>query len=343
MRALSIDLPWAANRNLGAAVAEVAACGTLTSAPLVTSIDLTSTSVVPPPPLPTSAEIEGFIDHGAGLECLRPEDAHASVTSATRRRAYLEAVWGGLHRVAAELELGGSSIDILLLDVPFVPGALARSASGCGRTARYRPVELAFQSKTSLTGSPAIQFPKFQPGVRFGWRPGYALADLARTVFPATCVVESFPQLSLAALADFARSTTLTTIARLTAHKKGNQGAIRAGQATLEQLFEAYLGVAPAWTNRTCPPRARADGYDALLGILPGLVLSGYAAPGPVDSPWRRAVRLRNFAYDAPPVPTSAGAGKPARGCRPWLEPMSAPRPGIDDGGIASLDTTVWQ
>jgi hypothetical protein len=132
-------------------------------------------------------------------------------------------------------------------------------------------------------------------------------------------------------------------IEKLAAHKKGNARNLGAAQQVIDAHIVAFLnGTVPQWVPSTLTPRARADGYDALLGLLPGIVTSGYCACPEHPGQWQSAVVLRNLATPLPPWPISQGAGLPMSGSRVWIRPATSFPPGIDDSGILCLDLSLW-
>jgi hypothetical protein len=177
---------------------------------------------------------------------------------------------------------------------------------------------MAFGSKVMIPGASTaradgrIQFARFQPGIINGCRPAHAVFELARQAFGGAAVVESFPQLTLGPLAEFAAAYGLPMIARLAGHKTGSAHSMLTGQQRLNSQVVAFLdGLVPRWLPAGLTTRARADGYDAVLGLLPGIVWAGYVPPAKTPSRWQTAVMLRNL---LPPIPAWPVAT--VRGCR---------------------------
>jgi hypothetical protein len=187
-----------------------------------------------------------------------------------------------------------------------------------------------------------IQFARFQPGVNAGLL-ARAVFQLAALAFNGTAVVESFPQLVLGSLAEFSLAYNLPLITRLAAHKKGNANTRSNAQSVVDAQIREFLGgIIVDWRPTDISIHARSDGYDALLGLLPGVVLHGYAPPAREPSPWQRSVVLRNLAAPAPDYPVAQGVGQSAQGCRAWILTDPQIQTGIDESGIFCLDMRLW-
>ena len=142
-----------------------------------------------------------------------------------------------------------------------------------------RPLERTFECKVRV---PVANAPPNQTNARDvfklaimrGYRPGYALAHLAMHVFSSETVLESFPQLVVGALAEMALALKLPPPLGLTHHKRHPF----IGQDPLMYLITTYAGVKPHWASYVLAKSAMADGFDALLGLLPVLPLDGILA-----------------------------------------------------------------
>lgn len=380
IRVLSLDIPWGGKSFVGAAFAELrdglftespAAdlddLGTCINAPghrdlprnrgpVVTSIRTASVGEAGLPNFPIAhPEVEGFIANGAGPGRNRPADLlgpfNAFPNTRSTREAYLRQLWGAFHSIRCMLSLPSGGVNLLLVDMPTIPAALAVTPLLPGLAAQYRPVETAFGNKVWIPGASIaradgrIQFPRFQPGNINGCRPAYAVFELARQVFGGASVVESFPQLTLGPLAEFAQAFAVPMIAQLAGHKTGNAARMLVGQQHLDAQLVAFLGgVALRWAPSMVglTTRARADGYDAVLGLLPGLVWAGYVPPATTPSPWQRAVVLRNQSVSVDVFPITTGVGLPTTGARTWIRSLPTFGDGVDDSGILSLDMSLW-
>jgi hypothetical protein len=353
MRILSLDIPWGGGTYVGAAAADVRD-GQLAGPPTVTSVHSSKAPAIPLPPLPViHPEIAGFIADGAGPGRARATDMvgpfNAFPHTPVARQAYLSRLWAAFHSITLALKDFQDAVDLLLVDMPPVPAALALAYQAVAIAAQFRPVELAFHNCVLVPGASAgrpdgrIQFAKFQAGIINGCRPAYAVFEMARQVFGGTVVVESFPQLVLGAVTEFASAQGLALIHRLAGHKSGNAAAMNVSQHLLGAQIATFLGgIIPQWVPDSLTPRERADGYDALLGLLPGLAHAGFVPPANAPSPWQRAVLLRNLSPPLPPWPVATGAGLPATGCRQWIQTAPAFGAGVDDSGILCLDLALW-
>lgn len=353
MRIVSLDIPWGGETYVGAAAADVRN-GQLERTVMVTSVHSGRLPASPLRPVPVAhPEIAGFIADGAGPGRSRAADTtgpfNAFPHTPAMRQAYLSRLWAAFHAIRQTLSQGQGTVDLLLVDMPPVPATLALAYPAVDATAQFRPVERAFQNRVFVPGASAgrpdgrIHFAKFQAGIINGCRPAYAVFEMARQVFCGAVVVESFPQLVLGALAEFASARGLPLIRRLAGHKNGNAAATIAAQQLLAALIVAFLrGETPQWSCGTLTPHARADGYDALLGLLPGLVHAGFVPPSDAASPWQRAVLLRNLSTPLPPFPLATGVGLPATGCRAWIEASPGFCGGVDGSGILTLDLGLW-
>jgi hypothetical protein len=298
-------------------------------------------------------EIAGFIQNGAGPGRFTASDTAGPFNSyphdPNSRTAYLVRLWRAFHRIQQILGLAGTKMDLVLIDMPTVPTALAL-ANQNRQTAEYRPVELAFGNKVLIPGAAVarldgrIQFSRFQPAIINGCRPAYAVFEMAQQVFQAATVVESFPQLILGALSEYAVACNLPLISRLADHKTGNQAARQAAQTIVEQQITSYFGgVAPTWLPHIPTVAARSDGYDALLGLIPGVVYFGFRTAVNPQATWSRCVTLRNLTTQFPPNPQAQGPGNAAAGCRAWINPFPQLCLGVDDSGIMCLDLALWR
>jgi hypothetical protein len=190
-RVLSIDIPWGGRHFVGAALAELDGCD-LVSAPRVVVIDSAAhDQVAGIPEFPVAdPEVAGFIGNGCGADRTIPVDligpfrAGFPVTPAGRT-GYLEDIWRAFH--SARQLLACDAVDLVLVDVPLVSPALAQLVLNEGWNSPYRPVERAFGNKVFIPGANPeradgrVHFPRFQPGILAGCRPGYALCALGRT------------------------------------------------------------------------------------------------------------------------------------------------------------------
>jgi hypothetical protein len=376
VRLLSLDIPWGGESYVGAAYVELQdgelngfhvpfTDGLLASTdgqrgefqnsgPIVTSVSSANIDGTEHPPFPQAAsEVIGFIADGAGPSRGRAQDHVGPFNSFPHdndsREAYLKRLWAAFHWVRTRLHISAEGVDLLLVDMPTVPGDLASTCNVTGGSACFRPLETAFGNKALMPGASTgrrdgrIQFPRFQAGNINGCRPAYAVFELARQAFNGKAIVESFPQLALGPLAEFARAYGLPLITRLAAHKSGSAASMLKGQLPLQTQINAFLGGrTPQWIPEVLPVRARADGYDALLGLLPGLVWAGYTPPATAPSGWQNVVILRNLTSQLFPWPTSKGAGEPVSGTRNWIITSPAIPEGINDAGILCLDFSLW-
>lgn len=356
MRILSLDVPWAAANYVGAAYAEICG-GQLVAAPLVTSVRSAFPNGAAGISIALSfpknhPEVAGFINDGAGPSRARPEDftqpAPNFPTTPLERETYLEYLWRAFEAVRQNLSLTPQSVDFVLVDMPTVPALIAATAPNLGKFARYRPLEIAFGQKVMIPGAAAartdgrIQFSRFQAASINGCRPAYAVFQLALEMFGTggAAVAESFPQLVLGPLAEYAQSHALPLLRNLASHKSGRVSAIPAGQQRLADQVDCFVGVKPSWIPNTLTAKARGDGWDALLGLLPGLVHHGWTPAGSNSGHWQKAILIKNL--PAGPVTTSNGAGTPATGCRAWIDATPTYFPGINDAGILTLGLSLW-
>jgi hypothetical protein len=354
MRIISLDIPWGSEKYVGASTAEVRR-GYLVAPPTVTSVDSGKVPLNPVLPLlVTHPEIAGFICDGVGpgrsraTDTVGPFKAWLPLSPATRQ-AFLARLWAAFHVIRQTLGYPQGTADLLLVDMPPVPAPLALAYPSVNITAQFRPVELAFHNRVLVPGASGgrpdgrIQFAKFQAGIINGCRPAYAVFEIAHQVFGGAVVVESFPQLVLGALAEFASALGLPLIRRLAGHKGGSAAAKSAAQQLLDAQIVRFLrGAIPQWAPGPLTPHACADAYDALLGLLPGLVHAGFVPPADVPRPWQRAVLLRNLSPPLPPFPMATGAGLPATNCRVWIQNSPTFGGGLDDSGILTLDLALW-
>lgn len=344
---LSIDLPWGAQNVVGGAFALVDSAG----------IEVIAHSVSMPKDPPTGPrvpEIDEFIRYGAALGTALNEDASGPFcpgmpVDASSRALYVDRVVASLRTLAAALP-GALECAAVLIDVPFVPANLARAnAPRVGRRANMRPVERAFQCKVRVpVGSAravATNFARFQAGVIRGYRPGYALASAVQQVLGAQAVLESFPQLAVGALAEMAENLHAQPQLSLAAHKTRPF----AGQTPLLDLISIFLGKAPRWATTGLPEKSKADGIDAILGLLTLLPLHGHVPPGDPNAAHKRTVKLLNLAGTPPlgmPQRPPRGTGPlPAyvQNSRHWIDSNPRIQGPIDDSGIFALDLGVWQ
>jgi hypothetical protein len=240
--------------------------------------------------------------------------------------------------------------DVLLIDVPLVPASVAQANPPQPQMqATMRPLERAFQCKVQVPLANAhpnqTNLARFQAGVMRGYRPGYALAHLAMHVFSSETVLESFPQLVLGALAEMALALKLPPPCGLTHHKRPPFD----GQDSLMHLITTYVGRMPRWASDDLAQSAMADGFDALLGLLPVLPLYGIRPPGESEARYAMPIKLLNLAQNPvrgiPRRPERLAGTIPAHAfnCRHWIAINPQITSGIDDSGIWTLDFDVWQ
>ena len=167
---------------------------------------------------------------------------------------------------------------------------------------------------------------------------------MAQRVFSSVTVCGSFPQLTLGPLSEFAHHEGRPLIQRLAGHKKGNLANRAAGQAIVDAQIAAFLNDAAInWHPPDLTVTARSDGYDALLGLLPGLVWAHYLPPGPTTARWKRVIALRNEGAPYPQPPVSQGAGNPCTNSRQWIQNNPVLDRGINDNRLLCLDLDLWQ
>ena len=362
MRVLSIDIPWGIPGNrkfVGAAMAEVdngqlvdlwgdGDVAIVDSVPFAPAVEL----AIPD----AQVEVDGLIQNGVGAGRDRQADVdgpfkYPQFQHPVARMAYTRSLREAFHQLAGAIGIGTAAVDIVTVDIPLVTAETVAQLvpPEPDRTAQFRPVERAFTGRAFIPGQDGwIQFARFQAGVMNCWRPGYAVCETARLVFNAGVAVESFPQLVLGSLAEFSAAHDVQLIHRLSAHKGPNNVQREVGQGVLLGQITAFLGGSPIrWVNENLPFTAKADAYDALLGLLPGLVLAGYNPPGDATASWQNAIVLRNFASnDCPDMPMrQPGQGReaPLHGSRPWINEFPQFVDGIDDSGVLTLDLGMWQ
>src|SRR5262249_9198147 len=156
------------------------------------------------------------------------------------------------------------------------------------------------------------------------YQPGHAMAAIARHVFNAAVIVESFPQLVLGPLSDMSAVVGCGPIASLRAHKGGSLVERTVGQGVINAQLQSFLGndlfAAARDDIQALPASLRPDAYDALLGLLPGLVLHGFA-PTPNESGlWQSAVLLHDHPHSAYPFPARPERRQAVAGFSPWIE-----------------------
>jgi hypothetical protein len=352
MRLLSLDIPWGSNDgHVGAAFAEVNDLELL-QGPLVDSVDLEA----PPAGLPIDdLEIAGFIANGAGPNRARPQDEHGEFfdyypsTPAGRTR-YLQRLWNAFVTIRNRLQLEQEPVDLVVVDVPLVPAALSQQPIPVERRSQRRPVERAFEKKVWVPGSNPrrgdgrINLAVLQSGNINRYRPGYATCRLAQLCFQAQTVVESFPQLTVGALAELADDVGGVVLAVRAAEHKRNLG----GQAVLDAQIELVFPNGLTWVDPNLPRVVKADGYDAVLGLLPALLYAGYVVPVGLGV-CQNAVLLRNQAQNQAPLPRRITGEPGAQGTAAWKAGVTANDanltllPGIDDRGILAVDLSLWQ
>jgi hypothetical protein len=111
-------------------------------------------------------------------------------------------------------------------------------------------------------------------------------------------------------------------------------------------LLAGWVGQAFAWVpGAPLSERVRADGYDAMLGLLPGLAWAGFVPPTAVGAaaapPWAGAVRLVN-APAGTPIPTRDAPDGVVQGCAPWRIPIPVHAPLHVEHGIVALNSAFW-
>ena len=354
MITLSLDIPWSSSRgNVGAAFADVDAQA-LQHGPVVDSLGIMDAPVALGFP-EGDAEIAGFIADGAGLGRARPQDADGVAFdylpgNPAAREGYLRRLWNSFVALRHRLQLEEVATDLVTIDVPLVPAALAVQAISPNRRSRRRPMERAFEKKVWVPGQNPrrpdgrINLVVIQSGNINRYRPGYAICRLAELCFEARTVVESFPQLSVAALAERASQDEGVALAASAAEHKRNAD----GQAVLDAQLSLVLSEELSWVDPHLAVGPKADGYDAVLGLLPALLYAGYVAPG-AENVFEQAVLLRNLIHNPPPLPRRVVGQWGAQGTEPWKQAVAAQgdavnlEPGIDDRGILALDLSLWQ
>jgi hypothetical protein len=121
------------------------------------------------------------------------------------------------------------------------------------------------------------------------------------------------------------------------------------GQAPLMHLITTYLGGKPRWASAGLTQSMMADGFDALLGLLPVLPLYGIRPPGGRNARYATPIKLLNLAQNpvqgAPQRPRRGAGPLPAHAlnCRHWIAANPQIKSGIDDSGLFALDLDVWQ
>jgi len=344
---LSLDFPWGAQNVVGAALARIQSSGVHIIAhalPMPTD----------PPRGPRDAEIDAFIRTGAALGTALPGDSTGPFlpgmpSTPQSRELYVDRLAASLVAIAAAMP-ATMGADVLLIDVPLVPASVAQAnPPQPQKQASMRPLDRAFQSKVRVPVANATpnqtNLARFQAGVMRGYRPGYALAHVARHVFGSETVLESFPQLVVGALAEMAVALNLPPPLGLTHHKRRPF----AGQAPLMHLITTYLGGKPRWASAGLTQSMMADGFDALLGLLPVLPLYGIRPPGGRNARYATPIKLLNLAQNpvqgAPQRPQRGAGPLPAHAlnCRHWIAANPQIKSGIDDSGLFALDLDVWQ
>jgi hypothetical protein len=226
--------------------------------------------------------------------------------------------------------------DLILLDHPIGEAA--------GRTKGYRPVERAV-SNSAFAGRRRIQCPRFQPGAEH-MAAGLTMARAAQAILgtPRAVVVESFPQLSVPALLQFAEQKGLPSngIYRLNAHKTGAADARSRAQREMLGAFERWTG----WVVEGLPPSSRGgDGLDAVIGLLPALQLLN-VAKGPVSSSaWTEVVWLHDWPLGTHPLPGEAGRVLKAEARSRWMSPLAkgvVGQTGVRVDGLISMRLPGW-
>lgn len=353
MRLLSLDIPWSsASGNVGAAFAENDA-EQIGQGAVVDSVSMNAPVAAAFPV--AEPEIVGFINDGVGPGRARAQDLNGITFdyfpgNAADRAAYLQRLWNSFILLRQRLELEHIPIDLVTVDVPLVTGTLALEPIPANRRSRRRPVERAFEKKVWIPGNNPnrgdrrINLAVCQSGNINRYRPGYAVCRLAELCFKAATVVESFPQLTIGALAERASQNPGADLVTSVSEHKRNV----VGQALLSEQLALVLPNPLAWVNPDLPVDVKADGYDAVLGLLPGLVYAGFDAPN-ADNVFQDAVLLRNLSHTLPPLPNRAAGHWGAEGTEPWKQVVAAHddaqhlMPGIDDRGILAIDLNLWQ
>lgn len=226
--------------------------------------------------------------------------------------------------------------DLILLDHPI--GKETPGARG------YRPVERA-ASNSAFAGRRRIQCPRFQPGAEH-MAAGLATARRVEAILgsPRAVVVESFPQLSVPSLLEFAETEGLPSggIHRLNAHKTGAADARGSAQRELLGAFER-------WTGRRVvglpPTSTGGDGLDAVIGLLPATVLLDAAHQRAGSTSWAEVVRLHDWPLGTHPLPGEVARSLKAEARARWMSPLAAGRvgaPGIRADGVLSMRLPGW-
>jgi hypothetical protein len=152
---------------------------------------------------------------------------------------------------------------------------------------------------------------------------------------------ESFPQLEIGSLAEYAAAAGLPLLPKLAAHKNGNANARAAAQEILTQQLSHFFGKQPPnWIQQNLVAGARPDGFDALLGMVPGIVRYGFRAE--LIGPWNQAVVLLNHAAGFPDFPQSAGVGNPVQGAGTWFGMNLPLQERTDERGILACRLALW-
>jgi hypothetical protein len=351
-RVVSLDLPWSADGYVGIAVATVEGSA-LVGVPRVAVVGTGNPAAAPAHP-----EIDGFVADGAGPGRAAPFDvvapwAGGAAPTPDARAAHVARVFGALNaatedRVGEMPEL--EAPDLVLLDVPFVPIPLLQPGIAPGRRGTFRPVERAFTCRTPIPAGAAepptwLYGPSFQGGIAKGWRPGYAMEAIATLALGAQACAESFPAWVVGPLCEFGRAQGLPRVLSLAGHKPG-RGDVALGQASLQTLLIGWVGQPFTWVPGVpALERVRADGYDAMLGLLPGLAWAGFVPPAAVGAAappaWAGAVRLVN-APAGTPMPTREAPDGVVNGCAPWRIPLPVQAPLDVEQGIVTLNSAFW-
>ncbi len=350
---LSLDIPWGGGNYLGAAIGTVT--GNTIEALNIAYCNVHHAAPASDPLPEGDAEIDGFIANGAGPGRVRWADANGPFNNMPHnpqsRQDYMNRLWAAFHDVRMTFGTDDSDIDLILVDVPPVPAAISTHCDGPLSSATFRPVEYVFHNKVWIPGANPnrddgyIQFAKFQAGNINGCRPGYAVFQMASIVFNGVTVVESFPQLILGPLQEMAAELDLAFIHRLNAHKGGNAAQRQAAQDILWPQILSFVGPAAnglADQLQQAPVPARPDVFDALIGLLPGIVYAGFVPPAVPDGPWANAVLLQNHAFPYPAWTEAQDPGQPMLGGHIWIDHAPNFQRGCDDSGILALNLGLW-